>query len=110
VVERTDLEKAAMIRFDPHSLYSRADLIEMLSPLGIDADAFIARIKPVKRFRPVWWGQDVINAIENAPLLGEHQVDAPALPERKNGKRRSQGRNDDSSLDPLREIMTGRSH
>lgn len=31
-----------MIKVHPHALYSRADLTEMLEPLGIDADAFVA--------------------------------------------------------------------
>ncbi len=102
-------EKAAMTKIDPHTFYTREELIEMLKPLGINADGFISRIKPAKRFRCAWWGQDLIDAIEEAPRLGGHQVDAPALPEKNNGKSRRQGRNDDSSLAPLREIMTGRS-
>ena len=60
-----------MIRIDPHSLYSRSDLIEMLEPIGIDADGWVARLKPVKRFRFAWWGEDIIEAIQSAPALGE---------------------------------------
>ena len=60
-----------MIRIDPNTLYSRSDLIEMLKPLGIEADGFIARLRPAKRFRLAWWGEDLIEAIQNAPALGE---------------------------------------
>jgi hypothetical protein len=56
-------------RIDPFTLYSRAALIEMLEPLGIDPDAFVARIKPIKRFRMVWYGADLLNAIRIAPEL-----------------------------------------
>ena len=60
-----------MIRIDPHGLYSRSDLDKMLRPIGIDADGWIARLKPVKRFRRAWFGEDLLDAIRNAPALGE---------------------------------------
>lgn len=56
-----------MIEIQPNCLYSRDDLIDMVKPLGIDADGFIARLKPVKRFRLAWWGEDLLEAIRNAP-------------------------------------------
>lgn len=60
-----------MTRIDPHTLYGRCDLEEMLRPLGIDPDGFIGRIKPRKRFRLAWWGEDLIEAIRNSRELSE---------------------------------------
>ena len=60
-----------MIRIERDALYTRSDLVELLKPLGIDADGFVARIKPVKRFRLAWWGKDLIDAIQKTPPLGE---------------------------------------
>jgi hypothetical protein len=60
-----------MIEIRHNALYTRADLVGMLGPLGIDPDAWIGRIRPVKRFRQAWWGADLIKAIEAAPALGE---------------------------------------
>ena len=54
-----DLDKIRMIRLQPHALYSREDLIRMLKPLGIDANGWIARIRPRKRFRAAWWCEDL---------------------------------------------------
>ena len=66
-----------MIRIDPNALYSRADLIEMLKVLGIDADGFISRVKPKKRFRLAWFGRDILDAIYDAPVLGEVEKMTP---------------------------------
>lgn len=60
-----------MIEIKPNALYTRDDIIKMLAGFRINPDAFIARIKPVKRFRHAWWGQDLIDAIARAPRL-EH--------------------------------------
>lgn len=76
-----------MIRIDPHSLYSRSDLEEMLRPLGIDPDGFIGRLKPRKRFRLAWWGEDLIEAIRRAPELSE-PVPIPT-PKNRGGRRRT---------------------
>lgn len=59
-----------VIRIDPHALYSRADLDEMLRPMGIDVDGWIAKVRPVRRFRLAYWGGDLIRAIEATPALG----------------------------------------
>ena len=48
-----------MMRIEPHALYSRDDLLVLLKPLGIDADGWIARIRPRKRFRAAWWRSDL---------------------------------------------------
>jgi hypothetical protein len=64
-----------MIKFDPHALYSRRDLIQMLEPLGIDPDAWIGRIRPKKRFRQAWFGEDLLEAIRKSPALAEKSGD-----------------------------------
>ena len=69
-----------MIEMKPNALYTRSDLAEMLKPLGIDPDAWIRRIRPVKRFRQAWWGAYLIRAIEVAPALSEQDGKVPVLP------------------------------
>ena len=76
-----------MFRLDPHALYTRQDLIDGLAPLGIDADAFLARLKPRKVFRMVWLGADLIAAFERAETLAERR-DAPLPSARGKGGRR----------------------
>ena len=63
------LDGSGMIEIRPHGLYSRSDLDKMLRPLGIDADGWIARLRPVKRFRRAWFGEDLLAAIRKAPAL-----------------------------------------
>lgn len=53
------------------AIYSRADLIKMLEPLGLDADTFIARLQPRKVFKSVWLGSDLLAAFRNAPALSK---------------------------------------
>jgi len=60
-----------VFEINPNALYSRADLLEGLAALGINADAWLARVRPAKRFRVAWWGADLIEAIGKAPELGE---------------------------------------
>lgn len=59
-----------MVRIDPDTLYSRGDLAEVLAPLGIDPDFFVARIKPRKVFRSAFLGSDLLEAIRRADPLG----------------------------------------
>lgn len=76
-----------MTRIDPCALYSRADLEAMLKPLGIDPDGFVSRLKPRKRFRLVWFGEDLLEAIRRAPELSE-PAPIPA-PKNRGGRRRT---------------------
>ena len=91
-----------MIRIDPHALYSRADLIEMLKDLGIDADGFISRVKPKKRFRLAWFGRDILDAIYDAPVLGEIEKPASRGPQ----SRKRKGVRIDG-MDELKRIQRG---
>jgi len=79
-----------LIRLEPNALYSRADLAELLKPLGIDADGFISRLKPIKRFRMAWWGTDLIQAIEKVSPLKERAEDKRSAdrPHTENGRTR----------------------
>jgi len=53
----------------PNALYSRSDLEHELKPLGIDVDGWLSRIKPVRRFRSAYWGNDLIRAVNEAPAI-----------------------------------------
>lgn len=74
-----------MVRIDPDTLYSRGDLAEVLAPLGINPDSFVARIKPRKVFRSAFLGSDLLEAIRRADPLG---ADHPIPPARSRGGRR----------------------
>lgn len=98
--------ESLMVAFDPHSLYSRADLAEMLKPMGIDVDTFIRKTRPVRRFKMAFWGKDLIEGLNTAPPLSE-ESDTP-----KEGKakpspapRRGGARGIEESLDPLKRIV-----
>jgi len=66
-----------MIVFQPNALYTRQDLADLLHPIGINPDSFVARIRPAKRFRMAWWGADLIAAIDAAPAM-EEDADSPS--------------------------------
>ena len=87
-----------MFEINPHALYSRSDLLEGLQPMGIDADTWLARIKPTKRFRMAWTGRDLLDAMQRAEPLAERGGDdqpstaaisvMAALPGRRRGRPR----------------------
>ena len=94
-----------MIRIERDCLYSRADLSEMLNGSGIDVDTFIARLKPRKVFKALYYGADLLKALDEAPALKERTADrkAPPKPRNKGGRRPSKSEAD--RLGPLRELM-----
>lgn len=71
-----------MIEINPNALYTRSDLINLLEPVGIKADSFVARIRPRKVFRPVWLGKDLLDAIASAPPLADRPEMHQAKPAR----------------------------
>ena len=79
-----------LFKIEPSALYSRKDLIENLKPLDIDADAWLGRVKPLKRFRMAWLGEDLMDAIHKAPALADRPEAAnlPAASNRGNRTRR----------------------
>jgi hypothetical protein len=60
-----------MFEIRPNALYSRQDLLEALGQMGVDADNFIARIKPRKFVKQLYLGQDLLDACRRVPELGE---------------------------------------
>ena len=97
-----------MFRIDPYTLYSRKDLSDHLKPMGINADAWITRLKPEKRFRLAWWGRDLIEAIEAAPALAEkHETAEPPAARNggnRRGRRRAEGRTGAKLDQAIREL------
>jgi len=78
-----------MIRIEASTLYTRQDLISLLDGSGVDPDFFIGKLKPRKRFRMLFWGQDLLDALAAAPILGESEDRAdplPGIPGRKRGR------------------------
>lgn len=63
-----------MVKIEPNAFYSRQDLVDLLDSVGIDADTFIARIRPRKIFRMAWWGEHLIDALRHTePLTVEEK-------------------------------------
>jgi hypothetical protein len=58
---------------NPDSLYTRTDLQNLFSPLGVNADTVVARIRPRKVFRQFFLGSDLLAALREAPALGEEK-------------------------------------
>ena len=79
-----------MIRIEPNCLYSRADLAAMLEPAGVDVDHFIARLRPRKVFKQLYYGADLLKALDAAPALADRPegVDFPPATNRGNRRRR----------------------
>ena len=100
-----------MIRIDPHALYTRADLTTMLDGSGVDVDHFIARLRPRKVFKCLFFGRDLLQALETVPALSDrsNQSNEPAMPAAKNkGNRRRRGIKN-GNLGPLEQIIKGES-
>ena len=99
-----------MIRIDPDTFYSRADLAELLKPFGLDADTFVARIRPRRVFKAFLVGQDILVALATAPALAMRGK-AAALPAarrgRRNGGRGTARRVETPALDALRAELKG---
>ena len=55
-----------MIEIRPHGLYTRSDLDKIFCSVVFLAYGWVARLKPVKRFRLAWWGEDLLAAIRKA--------------------------------------------
>lgn len=85
-----------MIRIERDTLYTRADLAELLAPAGVDPDTFIARLRPRKVFRCLYRGADILTAYDQAAPLAEQH----ALPPAKNrgGRRRTARKGSEAKL------------
>lgn len=61
-----------MFEIKPNALYSREDLERELEGI-MDVETFLQRIRPRKRYKSAWWGQDLIDAL-NGPLEEERMA------------------------------------
>lgn len=71
-----------MFKIEPDGFYSRQDLAELLTPVGVDVDTFLGRLKPRKIFRLVWRGQDLLAAWDATASLVERKERAALPPAR----------------------------
>lgn len=95
-----------MVKIEPNAFYSRQDLIDLLDSVGIDADTFIARVRPRKLFRMAWWGEHLIEALRNTePLTGEEKP-IPRSGITKRLKPRGQGKKT-QSIEESRRLIGG---
>ena len=65
-----------MIEIKPNALYTRSDLAAMLEDTGVNVDTFIGRISPRKVFKMLYFGQDLLDALSEAPGLAEKKTPA----------------------------------
>ena len=72
----------------------------MLKPLGINVDYFIAKTKPVRRFRLAYWGKDLIDAMDSAPPLGETDMRLKIKPANR-GNRRGRSKKENGEKEKL---------
>lgn len=97
-------------RIDPSTLYTRTDLLGELGALGIDADNLIARIRPARRIRQAYWGRDLIEAMNTAPLITELPHAAESVKDNLDRPARGGGRRKSATpaLDAILAESTGR--
>lgn len=87
-----------MVRLDPRTLYSKSDLQELLGE-QLSVDTFLARLRPTRRFKNLYWGQDLLDALAKCPPLDEeYQPEMPTSPKRKEVKNRAQDHSDSNRL------------
>ena len=88
-----------VLRIDPTALYSKEDLRDLLGD-RVGVETFLVRLRPVRRFKNLYWGQDLLDALSCCPPLDEdRQPEGPAIPQRKEVKRHAQ---DHQNKDRLR--------
>ena len=93
-----------MMEIKPNALYSRADLAKMLRDSGIDVDTFVGRLKPRKVFKALYYGADLLKALDAAPALKERAAARTnTKPKNKGGRRR--GKEMADRLAPLDALM-----
>ncbi len=62
-----------MFKIDPAALYSKNDLTAYLEQEGIDIDHFLFRLKCKKKFRGLWFGEDLIEALRRVSPLSDSE-------------------------------------
>jgi hypothetical protein len=63
-------QKAPVFRIDPNGLYSVEALAAELDGL-MTLETFLTRTRPKKRFKSAWFGQDLLDAVNATPFIGE---------------------------------------
>ena len=93
-----------MIEIKPNCIYSREDLAAMLSEFNMDVDYFIRRIQPAKRFKKIYIGHDLLEALYNAPEMSAERSDVKLPAACNRGNRKRQG-NKSGATDPLEKLI-----
>lgn len=77
-----------MITINPHTFYTRADLLAMWQEVGLDWDALCGKLKPKKISGRGWWGKDLIEALDKAEETeSRRKVVVPTAQTGRRGKR-----------------------
>jgi hypothetical protein len=72
-----------VFKIEPTAFYSKEDFVAGLEGTGVDIDYFLTRLQCIKKFRGLWWGEDVIHAFRNTtPLAGKDKKALPEIPKR----------------------------
>ena len=90
-----------LIEIRPHCLYSRSDLVDMLSDL-VNVDMFIARLRPRRIIKRLYYGADLLRALDDAPALRDERP----VPATAKGRRRRRSRVECATLKPLDDYMS----
>lgn len=78
-----------MFEFKANAVYTKSDLEEYLAPSGMDVNHFLNRLRPVKRFKSLYLGRDLIAALESLPAVERdtEEVRFDPLPTRGGGRK-----------------------
>lgn len=60
-----------MFKIDPTALYTKKDLSTYLEQERIDIDNFLSRLGCKKKFRGLWFGEDLIEALRKVSPFNE---------------------------------------
>ena len=71
--DRTDIP----VKINPDTFYTKVALERALAGV-VSVKRFLLRVRPPQKFKGVYWGADLIEAIAVAPSLGED--DGPGRP------------------------------
>lgn len=77
-----------MFEFKNEALYTKADLARFTDQAGLDVHHFLSRLKAPKRFKGLWWGRDILEALEKVPILGDQPQAVSLAPKNQGGRRK----------------------
>lgn len=87
-----------MFEIRPEVLYTKSDLARFTEEAGIDVDYFLSRLKAPKRFKGLWWGRDILEALEAVPVLGDAPTAISTAPKGRGGRRKKRTETDSGGL------------